>query len=192
MITITQCPCVTVTLLTNIVKCLTETIKKREEDHKAAIGSFDDTLTRLQEKVLHYKETFSTPPPRYVENNGHYPNLQILTAKGIYRPAKWVKQMDNLCVSCLADTDIGSATPSIIDVYAGYDHSDQPVLPFPDWLVELLSGPAATFAIVQNEATNLEDWGIVADLNRFHTAHNQMVDVYKQVDTFSALTSMHG
>ena len=86
----------TVTLLTNIVKCLTETIKKQEEDHKKAIDSFDDTLTCLQEKVLHYEDTFSTPPPGYIENNGHYPNLQILTAKGIYQPAKWVKQMDNL------------------------------------------------------------------------------------------------
>ena len=182
----------TVTLLTNIVKCLTETIKKWEEDHKAAIDSFNDTLTHLQEKVLHYEETFSTPPPGYIKNNGHYPNLQILTAKGVYRPAKWVKQMDNLCVACLADTDVGSATPSIVDVYAGYDPSDQPVLPFPDWLVELLSGSAATFAIVQNEAANLEDWGITANLDWFRTAHNQMVDAYKQVDAFSALASMHG
>ena len=182
----------TVTLLTNIVKCLTETIKKREEDHKKAIDSFDDTLNRLQEKVLHYEDTFSIPPPGYIENNGHYPNLQILTAKGIYRPAKWVKQMDNLRVACLADTDVGSATPSIIDVYAGIDHSDQPVVPFPDWLLELVTGPAAAYAIVQNQAGDLEDWGVGADLDRLRTAHNQMVDAYKQVDAFSALASMHG
>ena len=74
----------TITLLPNIVKCLTEIIKKREEEHKKAVDSFDNTLTCLQEKVLHYKDTFTTPPPGYVENNSHYPNLQILTAKGIY------------------------------------------------------------------------------------------------------------
>ena len=100
--------------------------------------------------------------------------------------------MDNLRVACLANTDVGSATPSIIDVYTRTDHSEQPVVPFPDWLVDLLTGPAATFAIVQNQAGDLEDWGIAADLDRFRTAHNQMADAYKQVDTFSALASMHG
>ena len=92
----------------------------------------------------------------------------------------------------LADTDVGSATPSIIDVYAGIDHSDQPIIPFPDWLLELVTGPAATYTIVQNQAGDLEDWGVGADLDRLRTAHNQMVDTYKQVDAFSALASMHG
>ena len=100
--------------------------------------------------------------------------------------------MDNLRVACLADTNVGSATPSIIDVYAGIDHSEQPVVPFPDWLLEIITGPAATFAIVQNQAGDLEDWGIAANLDRFRTAHNQMVDAYKQVNAFSALASMHG
>ena len=178
-------------LLVNIIQCLTETIKKHERDHKVAINSFDDILSTLQDLVLHYEETFSTPPAGYVKNNGHYPNLQILTAWDIYWPAKWVKQMDNLRVACLTDLDVRSTTPSIINVFACADHSDWPVIPMPDWLVELITGTAATYTLVKNNTADLNDWGITADLDWFWTAYNQMVDAYKQVNTYSALASMH-
>jgi hypothetical protein len=82
-------------LLVNIIRSLTATIKSREEMHKAAIDSFDDTIARLNEKVKNYEDTFSIPPEGYIENNSHYPSLQICVSKGLYWPAKWIKQLDN-------------------------------------------------------------------------------------------------
>ena len=173
-------------LLVNIIRSLVATIKKREEEHVAAVKTFDDTLDSLQSKVLQYEETFSTPPDGYVENNGHYPTLEIRLPHGQRRPAKWIKQLDNYCVAALCDRDVGSSTPSIFDVYASPNHSDRPVQPLPDWLIDLLTADASTYTLVQDAATELDDWGLAADLDRFRRAHAKLVDLYKQVDSYAS------
>ena len=120
------------TLLINIICCLAATVKQCKEAHKQAINSFDKMLQSLQDKVLHYKETFSTPSAGYVKNNGHYPDLQVCMAGEIFWPAKWAWQMDNLQVTTLCNSDVGFSTPSIVEVYATPNHSEQPVQPWPD------------------------------------------------------------
>ena len=116
-------------LLVNIIRLLVATIKKQEEEHVTVVKSFDETLDSLQSKVLQYEETFSTPPDGYIENNGHYPTLEICLPHGQRRPAKWIKQLDNYRVAALCDRDVGSSTPSIFDVYASPNYSDRPVQP---------------------------------------------------------------
>jgi hypothetical protein len=178
-------------LLVNIIRSLTATIQSREEAHKAAITSFNDTIAHLDEKVKHYEDTFCIPPEGYVENNGHYPSLQVRVRKGTYRPAKWIKQLDNYWVAALCDTNLGSSSPSISDVYASPAHTSSPVRPLPGWLLDLLTGNPSTYSLVQNAAGELYDWGIAADIDRFHVAHNRMVDAYKQVDSYTTQAESH-
>jgi hypothetical protein len=178
-------------LLVNIIRSLTTTIKSQEETHKAAISSFDDTIARLDKKVKNYEDTFSTPPEGYVENNSHYPSLHIRVGKGLYQPAKWIKQLDNYRVATLCDTDLGSSSPTITDVYATPSHTSSPVKPLPGWLLDLLTGNPSMYSLVQNAAGELYDWGVTTDIDRFCIAHNQMVNTYKQADSYTAQAKAH-
>jgi hypothetical protein len=159
-------------LLVNIIRSLTTTIKSQEETHKATIESFDDTITCLNEKIKNYKDTFTTSPKGYVENNGHYPSLQIHIGKGLYWPAKWIKQLDNYRVAALCDTDLGYTSPTITDVYATPAHTSSPIKPLPGWLLDLLTENPSTYSLVQNATGELYDWGITTDIDRFRVAHN--------------------
>jgi hypothetical protein len=179
------------TLLVNIIRSLTATIKSREEMHKATISSFDDTITHLDEKVKNYEDTFSIPPKGYVENNGHYPSLHICVSKGLYWPAKWIKQLDNYHVTTLCDTDLGSSSPTITDVYATLSHTTSPVKPLLGWMLDLLTGNPSTYSLVQNTARELYDWGITANINQFCITHNRMVDAYKQADSYTVQAESH-
>jgi hypothetical protein len=178
-------------LLVNIICSLTATIKSREETHKATISSFDDTIARLDEKVKNYEDTFCIPPEGYVENNSHYPTLQICVGKGLYHPTKWIKQLDNYCIAALCNTDVGSSSPTITNVYAAPSHTSSPVKPLPGWLLNLLTGNPTTYSLVQNAAGKLYDWGVTTDIDQFHIANNQMVDAYKQVDSYTAQAEAH-
>jgi hypothetical protein len=126
-----------------------------------------------------------------VENNGHYPSLQVRIGKGLYRPAKWIKQLDNYHVAALCDTDLGSSSPSISDIYASLAHTSSPVKPLPGWLLDLLTGNPSTYGLVQNAAGELYDWGVAADIDRFCIAHNRMVDAYKQADSYTTQAESH-
>jgi hypothetical protein len=178
-------------LLVNIICSLMATIKSWEEMHKAAIDSFDDTITCLDEKIKNYKDTFTIPPEGYVENNRHYPSLQICVGKGLYRPAKWIKQLDNYRVAALCDTDLGSSSPTITDVYATPAHTSSPIKPLPGWLLDLLTGNPSTYSLIQNAAGELYDWGIAANIDRFRVAHNRMVNAYKQADSYTVQAESH-
>jgi hypothetical protein len=178
-------------LLVNIICSLTTTIKAWEEAHKAAISSFDDTVTHLDKKVKNYEDTFSIPPKGYVENNGHYPTLQIHVGKGLYCPAKWIKQLDNYHIAALCNTSLGSSSPTIANVYAAPTHTASPVKPLPGWLLDLLTGSPTTYSLIQNAAGELYDWGVAANLDWFHIAHNQMVNAYKQVDSYTVQAEAH-
>jgi hypothetical protein len=178
-------------LLVNIICSLTATIKSREEAHKTTIDSFDETIACLDEKVKNYEDTFCIPPEGYIENNGHYPSLQIHVGKGLYWPTKWIKQLDNYRVATLCDTDLGSSSPTIADIYATPAHTSSPIKPLPGWLLDLLTGNPSTYTLIQNATGKLYDWGIAADIDRFRVAHNRMVDAYKQVDSYTAQAESH-
>ena len=75
------------TLTCNITKGLAETIKRRQEEYEGEELHLKDRIRGLEDRVLHYKETFATPPDGYVENL-YYPNLVIPVGNGIFRPAK--------------------------------------------------------------------------------------------------------
>jgi hypothetical protein len=178
-------------LLVNIICSLTTTIKSWEEAHKAAIDSFDNTIAHLDEKVKNYEDTFSIPPEGYVENNGHYPSLNICIGKGLYQPTKWIKQLDNYQVAALCNTDLGSSSPTITDVYATPAHTSSPIKPLPGWLLDLLTGNPSTYSLVQNATGELYDWGVTANIDCFRVTHNWMVDTYKQVDSYTVQAKSH-
>jgi hypothetical protein len=172
--------------LVNIIKCLVATITFREENHKKVKKSLSDTTLYLKDKLTGFEDTFPVPPPGYIENNNHYPSLEVRKAGGVRVPAKWIKQLDNYTVARLCDTDIGNSSPSIFHVYATPHHSDKPIKPLPQWLIDMLTGNAASYTLVQDAAVDISDWGVAADLQRYHKAHVRLADAYKRVDVLSA------
>ena len=58
--------------------------------------------------------------------------------------------------------------------------------PLPDWLIDLLTADASTYTLVQDAATELNDWGLATDLDRFRRAHAKLVDLYKQVNSYAS------
>jgi hypothetical protein len=109
----------------------------------------------------------------------------------MYQPAKWVKQLDNFHIAALCNTNVGSSTPSISNIYAAPSLTSVPVKPLPGWLLDLLTGSPSTYTLVQQEAGDLYDWGITPDIDCFQIAHNQMVDCYKQADSYNAQAEAH-
>jgi hypothetical protein len=48
----------------------------------------------LEERIGEYETIFDTVPEGYEENNGCLPNLNIPVGNGMYRPTKYIKQLE--------------------------------------------------------------------------------------------------
>jgi hypothetical protein len=119
------------TFLINVIRSLVATIAQHETTHKVVEEDLKRATLYLKDKLTSFKDTFPLPPSGYIENNDHYPSLEVRLAGGVHKPAKWVKQLDNYTVASLCNTDIGNSTPSIFYIYATPYHSDKPIKPLP-------------------------------------------------------------
>jgi hypothetical protein len=86
---------------------------------------------------------------------------------------------------------LGSSSPTITNVYATPAHTSSPVKPLPGWLLDLLTGNPSTYSLIQNTTGELYNWGIAANIDCFHIAHNRMVDTYKQADSYTTQAKSH-
>ena len=119
-------------------------------------------------------------PEGYCLNrDGWAPQFYILGEEGLAQPAWWVKKVGDGQVAGLPWYHTPDTEPFIGNVYAQPDNYDVDdgtlVLPLGCWLLQILHGPSANFHQLER-AIEVEDWGVQADVYRYHVLHHQLQD----------------
>jgi hypothetical protein len=146
---------------------LLATLKKREWEHELQQNNAAARVEALERRLEHHKESHIHPPEGFVENNSRLPCFNIPCGAGLYRPAKWIQQRDDGTVAGYTDRDGPSDDPHITEVYAtpDYNTNTNPE-PLPHWGSEVLVAEGAKFHVFREAVAELDDWGLLADVQR--------------------------
>jgi hypothetical protein len=121
-------------MLCSIANGLLQTIANREVSTSMATKWYEDRVHHLEQRVLHYEQTFNEPPTGYELNNGKVSNFQIPVSDGLYQEAKWICLNDDGTVSSYHSGQGPNDQPYIIDLYTAPNYSvDSPLEPLPAW-----------------------------------------------------------
>jgi hypothetical protein len=71
-------------MLHGIANGLLQTIANQEASTSVATKHYEDRLHHLEQKVLHYEQTFNEPPEGYEVNDGKVANFHIPVSGGLY------------------------------------------------------------------------------------------------------------
>jgi len=170
-------------LLHTIANRLLTTITNHKTDTTMQYQQFTEQIQGLQDRILHYEETFERAPEGYTLNNGCIPHFCIPHGNGLSRPAKWIKLNDNGTASGYTDTDGPSIMPHIIDLYAQpddqYDEEGEakPALPIPAWFCHLLVGPTTDFQLLHNALIIHNDWGLTCEVHRYRDLDTEFTNL---------------
>ena len=79
-------------------------------------------------------------------------------------------------------------TPFIAEIYASpYEGDDDGItLPTPSWLLEMLKGNGALFTRLADEVKHDGDWGLLAEIIRFHELEHHKVNIAARLDLLYA------
>ena len=173
--------------LRKIALGLLTNIKQREREVVAYDTAHNEHVTWLERELRHVQQDApSTPriPPQkdFILNTDQAPGFFIPVEEGLWQPAYWVKQLpDGRCAGLLKD-DGPDAVPYIADLYAQPDYDlNQPVLPLPCWLFQLLSGAPTYFQVVCQEVERVGDWVITAEVMRYRNLTNHIKTKQAQI-----------
>lgn len=182
------------TTTTAIANSLLSTCHKRNREYAQDTDEYHRQIQTLEHKVAYLRrdielgvreppEDFVHTPDGYIPNDGQYPGLVVPAGNGLYRPAKWIKQLDDGRVAMLGSAFGPEDEPHITDIFTSPAPSHmRPLEPMPLWFRQILSGPGPLFSQLWVEAADLDDWGILADIVRFRQHDDKMGSLYAQLD----------
>ena len=174
------------TLTSNIAKGLAETIKRRQDEYEGEELRLKDRIRGLEDCVLHYEENFATPPDGYVENL-YYPNLVIPIGNRIFRPAKWIKLLEEGRVAMYAADDGPSSSPTIGLIHAQPNtDTTLTIEPLPAWYKALLMGPATAFHTYRRTLSHPQQWGTRADVTHYRAIDKEIVKASSRLRAIEA------
>jgi len=153
--------------LREIATGLVQTIKNREEVHRFAVLAFEDKIKRLELTIEGYAKTYKRAPDGYVHNT-MYPDLKIPLGEGAYAEAYWVTPAHDGYIQAYGQEQGPLDTPYSLPIYAQAVYSSEPIDPLPAWFHQLLVGTPAVHANFAKAAHRLDDWGVAADIARYH------------------------
>src|SRR6266481_3603787 len=176
-----------------IIDALVETLNSRHQqylrqaraeavEHKTAIEKLEESLEFAESRLLDYQETFVKAPDGYVANN-RLPTFTIPLREGSDVPAKWIKQLDDGCVVGHSEHDGTGDLPYIKEIYATPQDSvldPAEVLPF--WVQETLQGSAIQYQELRRAIRDLDDWGLYAEVLRYHQLDEDILSLKAQLD----------
>src|SRR6266850_1509033 len=160
-------------LLCTIANGLLTTITNRETNTAMQYRRFIEQIQSLQDRILHYEETFERAPEGYTLNDGCIPHFRIPRGDGLSCPAKWIKLNDDSTALGYANTNGPNTMPHIIDLYVQPDDQSneegeaKPTLPIPMWFCHLLVGPTADFQLLHNALVIHDDWGLTCKVHHY-------------------------
>jgi len=170
-------------LLCTIANGLLMTIANCETDTAMQYWRFMEQIQSLQDRILHYEETFEWAPKGYMLNDGHIPHFCIPCGDGLSHLAKWIKLNDNGIASGYTNTNGPSTTPHIIDLYVQpddqYDEGGdaKPALSILMWFHHLLVGPTTDFQLLHNALIIHNDWGLTHEVHCYCDLDTKFADL---------------
>jgi hypothetical protein len=172
-------------MLHGIANGLLQTIADQEASTSVATKHYEDHLHHLEQKVLHYEQTFNEPPEGYEVNDGKVANFHIPVSGGLYQEAKWVRLNDDGTVSGYHNGQGPNEWPYIIDLYAAPDYSvDSPLEPLPAWFQHMLTGPSGDFQILQEAVADTRDWGYAWEIARYRMLNDEITAVAVKIEEY--------
>jgi hypothetical protein len=164
---------------------LLQTITNREASTSVATKHYKDCLHHLEQKVLHYEQTFNEPPEGYEVNDGKVTNFHILVSGGLYQEAKWVRLNDDGTVSGYHSGQGPNERPYVIDLYTAPDYSvDSPLEPLPAWFRHMLTGPGGDFQILQEAMADTRDWGYTREIACYRMLDDEVTTVAVKIEEY--------
>ena len=125
-------------------------------------------------------------PEGWEENRGQAPNFFIHFQDGQKVMAPFIKRLEG--TSQILGTLGGPADPYFSHELVAAPHGELTEFPeiLPAWLVHLLGTDSAAFPTVLREATRLDDWGLVTDLERYHALDARVQAISRQCEQLHA------
>jgi hypothetical protein len=169
-----------------LVDRLLATIKKCEFEHELQQNQAATQVEALEWRLELHEESHRQPPKGFVKNNGRLPCFNILCGAGLSRLAKCIQQRDNGTVAGYMDRDGPSDDPHITEVYAtpDYDTNTTPE-PLPLWVSSVLTAEGAKFHIFREAVAELDDWGLLADVQRHRNITDRLRDIRLRLDALT-------
>jgi hypothetical protein len=101
--------------------------------------------------------------------------IEIPIGNGFHHLAKWVKRLDNRCITCYHEGQGPKDTPFIAELYALPDYENEhPMEPLEPWFRHVLLGNAANYSVLLKEVDELWDWGMHAEVERYRKLDGQI------------------
>jgi hypothetical protein len=148
-------------ILRPITKGLLATIARHDAQETSEIRRLNKQIHGLHDRVEHYKNIFERAPDGYTENDRRVPHFFIPLGNGVFKPAKWIKKLEDGRVAGFHEQQGPNESPYIIDLYAQADtvgHGEEnPIEPLPTWFCALLIGPSSDFVHLQHDIGDLDD-----------------------------------
>jgi hypothetical protein len=172
-------------MLHSIANGLLQTIADQEASTSVATKRYEDHLHHLEQKVLHYKQTFNEPPEGYELNDGKVSNFHILVGGGLYQKAKWVWLNNDGTMSSYHGTQGSNKRPYIIDLYTTPDYSaDSPLEPLPAWFRHMLTSPSRDFKILQEAVADTGDWGYAWEIACYRMLDDEVTAMAVKIEEY--------
>ena len=171
--------------LREIATGLVQTIKNSEEIHCFAVLAFEDKIKRLESTIEGYAETYEQAPDGYVCNT-MYPDLKILLGKEAYAEAYWVTLAHDGYVQAYRQEQGPLDMPYSLPIFAQAVYSSEPIDPLPAWFHQLLVGTPAVHANFAKAAHRLDDWGVAADIARYHKLDDNLSCINTELEQLEA------
>jgi hypothetical protein len=173
-------------ILWAITKGLLTTIARCDAHENIEICHLKEQIARLHDRVEHYENIFERAPDGYIDNEGRVPHFYIPLGDGVFKPAKWIKKLEDGRVTGFHADQGPNESPYVIDLYAQADtvgHGEEnPIEPLPAWFHALLIGPASDFVHLQRNIGDLDNWGLAREVARFRELNQEAAELAARVE----------
>jgi len=184
--------------LREIITGLVTTIKLRElaweADHtamRARIHHAEDRLESAMETREEQDFDFDEAgvPTDFVCNNNRVPSFQIPIGEGLSLPAEFIKRdKDNRTKVWGVTGCFGKGEPAYAHELFTHPVEDPsfPTEPMRPWFLQLLQGSTASYTHLRGAADELGDWGLAADIARYHQCEDQLCELNATIHSLRA------
>jgi hypothetical protein len=173
-------------ILRAITKGLLATIARCDTHENIKICRLKEQIAGLHDRVEHYENIFERAPDGYIENDGRVPHFFIPLGNGVFKPANWIKKLEDGRVAGFHEQQGPNESPYIIDLYAQADTvghgKENPIEPLPAWFHALLIGPSSDFVHLQRDISDLDNWGLAREMARFRELDQEATELAARVE----------
>ena len=179
-------PNVSAQQLRQLIHSLALTIQTRASQHASQVAGLKNIIADLEENLGQVAERWDSPPEGYVRNDNLVPGFDIRQDGNLVR-AHFVRLHtgDPTCVHGLTGNEKPGEGPYSKPVYATPVRGLTPVA-LPSWFPHMLIGRSARFEKLRNAVLATNNFGIIANVSRYHQDHDILRQLVQEQEMLSA------